>query len=309
MKRLIKIIMLAAAICCIASVQAQTIVKMKKTGTLGQMVGELRLDTCSYLAIEGKLNSADIRVLRQLAGYEEKGGSSGNLLMLDLRKAKFASDDEPFMELDASKEKLAGVIQPYKANESSTWIPSLNYLSSRLGKPIRSRSSLGDGGIFGRVYGSRRVIAYKPIYYLNHTLDVPLQVITTIKLQNDRESSAESESVFYAKNGIGDSLWKAIRKKGLERCKGHVLERREDGSCWLKVSSRKGNSPRSRSTNVSGCVSWLFPGRSSSRRMSMTKATRYYTSLARTCTYGIARRLRMTCRSNYGSKVAGASES
>ena len=112
MKRSIKIIMLAAAICCIASVQAQTIVKMKKTGTLGQMVGELRLDTCSYLTIEGKLNSADIRVLRQIAGYEEKGGSSGNLLMLDLRKAKFASDDEPFMELDASKEKLAGVIQP-----------------------------------------------------------------------------------------------------------------------------------------------------------------------------------------------------
>ena len=240
MKRSIKNIMLAAAICCITSAQAQTIVKVKKTGTLGQMAGELRLDTCSYLTIEGKLNSADIRVLRQLAGYEEKGGSSGNLLMLDLRKAKFASDDEPFMELDASKEKLAGVIQPYKANEYSTWIPSLNYLSSRLGKPIRSRSSLGDGGIFGRVYGSRRVIAYKPIYYLNHTLDVPLQVITTIKLQNDRESSAESESVFYAKNGIGDSLWKAIRKKGLERCKGHVLERREDGSCWLKVSSRKG---------------------------------------------------------------------
>jgi hypothetical protein len=71
---------------------AQTLVKIKKPGTLEQVLSQEQKDTCSFIVIEGKINSADIKVLRQMAGYPEDGSNTGKLFAIDLRKAKFVTD-------------------------------------------------------------------------------------------------------------------------------------------------------------------------------------------------------------------------
>ncbi|MGN0234041.1 MAG: hypothetical protein ACI4B5_06445, partial [Bacteroidaceae bacterium] len=65
---------------CVTGAFAMTKVITKKAGMLGTLLTQAQQDTCTALAIKGKLNSADIRVLRQMAGYKEDGCSTGQLL-------------------------------------------------------------------------------------------------------------------------------------------------------------------------------------------------------------------------------------
>ena len=53
--------------------RAHTFVVVKQAGTLGTLLTQVQQDTCTALAIKGKLNSDDIRILRRMAGYKEDG--------------------------------------------------------------------------------------------------------------------------------------------------------------------------------------------------------------------------------------------
>ena len=58
------------SICAMAMMlcHAQTTVRVKKAGTLETVLGASRQDTCRHLIVKGKLNSADLQVLRRMAG-------------------------------------------------------------------------------------------------------------------------------------------------------------------------------------------------------------------------------------------------
>ena len=90
---------------------AQAIVSVTKPGNLSKVLTSAQRDTCTQLIVKGKLNSADIRVLRRMAGYGTEG-RPGRLAVLDLHKARFVKDSEPFMVLDASECRLAGTAIP-----------------------------------------------------------------------------------------------------------------------------------------------------------------------------------------------------
>ena len=68
---------------------AQSLVKVKKPGTLNQILSQEQQDTCRSLIIEGKINSEDIKTLRRMAGYKEEGFKTGQLEILNLRKCEF----------------------------------------------------------------------------------------------------------------------------------------------------------------------------------------------------------------------------
>ena len=93
MKTSIRPTMMLAALLCVANTFAVTTVKVKQAGTLGTLLTQVQQDTCTALAIKGKLNSADIRVLRRMAGYGTEG-RPGRLAVLDLHKARFVKDSE-----------------------------------------------------------------------------------------------------------------------------------------------------------------------------------------------------------------------
>ena len=85
MKTSIRPTMMLVALLCATSTFAMTTVRIKQAGTLGTLLTPEQLDTCTALAIWGKLNSADIKVLRRMAGGD---GGDGHLGLLDLSKAK-----------------------------------------------------------------------------------------------------------------------------------------------------------------------------------------------------------------------------
>lgn len=227
---------------CGLALHGQTVVKVKKAGTLEQLTKELTLDTCKYISIKGKLNSADIRTLRRLAGYAGDGGKTGRLQLLDLRKAKFATDSEPFMELDAQEEHLAGVVQPSHIYMYSSGPKSLSEVYMALGSgKFPTRPGTFAGGLSGYDPASIRILRRKPIYYLGHTTDYSLKVRTFPQAQEDGGVKAmESESEFSFDSGISDSLWRDLCKEKINNYKGHTLERRADGRYILKATSRKG---------------------------------------------------------------------
>ena len=253
MKRSIKIIMLAAAICCITSSQAQTIVKVKKTGTLEQMVGELRLDTCSYLAIEGKLNSADIRVLRQMAGYADEGGMVGRLECLDLKDVEFVNDKCPFMTLDAAREHLAGTALPGKVKAYEQAVD--RDLLASLGTDYDSytdrmwRWKYEHMDKYVMWLRGETVLYYYPRFFLGHESNKGVQM-STVVMRNDefRHGSngdrltmvaRNSEGCYLFADGIEPDQWKEMRRRKILRFPGHRIE--ASGSKYtLSVSSVKG---------------------------------------------------------------------
>jgi len=81
----------------------ETYVNVNTPGTLSALLTNAQKDTCRSLVVSGKLNSADIRTLRQMGGYCDEGGA-GRLENLDLRNSGFVNDDTPYQILDAEKE-------------------------------------------------------------------------------------------------------------------------------------------------------------------------------------------------------------
>jgi len=77
-------------------------VEVKEPGTLSALLTQAQQDTCQYLAVSGKLNSADIKVLRKMAGAE----SSGRLKALDLKDATIASSETPYLTIRNAEEKI-----------------------------------------------------------------------------------------------------------------------------------------------------------------------------------------------------------
>ena len=253
MKRSIKIIMLASAICCITSSHAQTSVKVKKTGTLEQMVGELRLDTFSYLTIEGKLNSADIRMLRQMAGYADEGGKVGRLECLDLKDVEFVDDKCPFMTLDAAKEHLAGTALPGKVKAYEQAVDRNLLATQRTDyDSYRDRmwrwkyEQMDQSVIWMR---GLSVLYYYPRYFLGHDSRKSIQM-STVVMRNDEFRhggngeqlsmvSRNSEGEYFFADGIGHSQWKEMKRRKILRFPGHRIE--ASGSKYtLSVSSVKG---------------------------------------------------------------------
>ena len=87
--------------CFPVCLMSQTKVELSTPGTLSALLTDAQKDTCKSLVVTGKLNSADIRTLRQMAGYGDDGGKLENL---DLRNAGFVSDDSPYQTLDAEND-------------------------------------------------------------------------------------------------------------------------------------------------------------------------------------------------------------
>lgn len=97
-----KILPLIFVVFICTSINAQTLVKIKEPGTLGQILSHEQQDTCSFLKIIGEINGEDFILLRRMAGYitENDTDFDGNLQTLDLRHAKIVTGEEPFMVLD-----------------------------------------------------------------------------------------------------------------------------------------------------------------------------------------------------------------
>lgn len=211
-------------ILCAMMSSAQTTVSVSKPGNLSKVLTSAQIDTCTHLVIKGKLNSADIRVLRQMAGYGTEG-KPGRLAVLDLHKARFVKDSEPFMVLDASECRLAGTAIPdrYIANISS------------------ASPELRNGN-------DRAFFLYKPKFMLGYSRGEAVTEHTMPSVDFDHNAYApwlvnrESDGDFRFAMGITDSQWREMEEYGVTSFKGHRIVR-ETGHYMLHVCLLKDTFP------------------------------------------------------------------
>lgn len=211
---------------------AQTLVKIKKPGTLEQVLSQEQKDTCSFIVIEGKINSADIKVLRQMAGYPEDGSNTGKLFAIDLRNVKFVTDKNPFMVLDAKNEKIAGTALPSKIR----WWNSA-YASGPIETKLISLTATS---------GSRaqyRILGYMPFFFVNYNKGHAVKIRRHIMYNVDRgwgpTEIRESVGDFRFKDGITETQWKEMKDYELNKFIGHKIIKK-DRDFFMEVSLKKG---------------------------------------------------------------------
>ena len=95
-----------------ASSQEPVKVKVIEPGTLSSLLTQAQQDTCQYLVVSGKLNSADIKVLRKMAGAE----SSGRLKALDMKDATIVSSEVPYLTIRNAEEKILPNVSSVKVS-------------------------------------------------------------------------------------------------------------------------------------------------------------------------------------------------
>ena len=88
--------------CCPERTVANVVsVEMRAPGTLGEMLDEAGRDTIVCLSVKGGINGSDLKVLRAMAGRDERGhGTMGRLSVLDLSEAVIVEGGDAYLTDD-----------------------------------------------------------------------------------------------------------------------------------------------------------------------------------------------------------------
>ena len=182
---------------------AETRIRTHREGSLESLLTPMQQDTVTNLAIEGPINSADIRLLRRMAGYcEKEGDKTGRLRVLNLKDACIMADKEPYMVLDAAKE---GLEITSKRHPSQVQAPTV---MDRVGK---NRKSADDD--------------YENWYLIRH--DGPYNRHLLIKEADQDIRLAIGEE------GDTEKIRKLVQSRNMDRVKGHRLKWEADRALLL----------------------------------------------------------------------------
>lgn len=108
MKRLITTLTAMLMVFSMTAQKRQMSVTLKKPGTLAACIGDKNIKSVEKLTIKGQLNTADVILLRQMAGRDVAGKETegGRLSILNLRNASFAPDTACFVRTPKYKKNL-----------------------------------------------------------------------------------------------------------------------------------------------------------------------------------------------------------
>ena len=188
----------------------QDTIYVKKAGSLSALLSPERQDSCTMLVLSGKLNSADIKLLRRMAGYSENGEKTGKLKYLSLKDCSFVKDKEPFLIMDAQKEHLSG-----------TALPAV-VVTLQFGKGILSEMK-------------KTVRSYQPEFYLGHLTDE--RIWSETSTYKDIINSHVNEGSKPTLRNVGDyrfgfnmndAKWAEMKTLGIIKFEGHQIVRQGD---------------------------------------------------------------------------------
>lgn len=80
-----------------------TFVKVMEAGSLSSLLTQSQQDTCQHLIVSGKISSADIKVLRRMAGAD----GCGRLRVLNLMDVEIAPSEEPYLTIRRAEETVS----------------------------------------------------------------------------------------------------------------------------------------------------------------------------------------------------------
>ena len=193
-----------------ATCYAQTKVELSTPGSLSTLLTDAQKDTCRSLVVTGKLNSADIRTLRQMAGYGEGGGKLENL---DLRNAGFVSDDSPYQTLDAEKDCVVATFMSTRYYSNVLPEENIHYGSGGANGGLHTTNAYGDAA------------TYEPLY------------IIFGKEEKDTIEFKKENIVDFSAPLTGKDK-RRIDAKNMKRFKGHRLSE-TDGRYYITCSTKK----------------------------------------------------------------------
>lgn len=189
---------------------AQDTVYVRKAGSLSTLLGPEKQATCTMLVLSGKLNSADIRLLRRMAGYSQNNEKTGRLKYLSLKDCSFVKDKEPFMVLDARKEHLSGTALPAVVDTRQLGVKEL----SEMKKAIRS---------------------YQPVFYLGHQTDerILCETSTYLDIINSHvnegwKPTLQNVGDYRFGFNMNDAKWAEMKALGITEFEGHQIVRQGD---------------------------------------------------------------------------------
>ena len=212
---------------CVDKSFATTKVEVNTPGTLSSLLTDAQKDTCRSLVVSGKLNSADIRTLRQMAGYGEEGGKTGRLETLDLSDAKLVNDKEPFMILNAAKDSLALFLSAGKEVRTESYLGvSLqkfhhrDYDMYRRNMHWQKDSYVPAPGVM--TVNGESVCYYLPKCYLGFKEDDsnPCSHVNNREYKYRRPMSGFHYSFMF---GITEEDWKQMRRYKITKFRGHRI--------------------------------------------------------------------------------------
>lgn len=187
---------------------AATIVKVGEAGSLATMLTEVQQDTCRHLIVSGKLNSADIKVLRKMAGADGRG----RLRLLNLMGAEIVSSEAPYLVIPCAEDMIV-------PNLSSEYIlPTQIYW----GGPTKDIS----------MYASDDLPPVEETKYPGGRAS-ELRHANFVLLGNaDKTLNAQTKSQSI-------SQWDKITRQRL-KAKGHIVSKDKDGHFTYSAFTRKG---------------------------------------------------------------------
>ena len=193
------------AFCAILFAEARiTTIHNPYPGGLSQMLNPAERDTCSVLVVSGELNSADLKILRRMAGYtEQEGDMVGRLAYLDLSGARFKSDKTPYLYVDAELAHL--------------YLYQKNYYTSNLTDhfqppSIGSASAPGLGG--GDSWGYRKNFAVLNLYNTTDLYYPTSYRMTSREKKGIRFQSMRHIKGHHLKKVKGEWIWSSYIRKG-----------------------------------------------------------------------------------------------
>lgn len=187
---------LISAILC-NGITAQTTIKDFEPGNLMNIITQKQQDTCTALKVIGKINSADIKVLRKMAGCPENGNQKGKLRTLDLLHAEIVTDKEPYMELNSEDDSI--------------------YISSYVNSPKGSTHTINKNTWYhsnGTTHFSR---------FNDWSFATPIYIIG---IDEEKYNQLQkNEYPYLLTNAISKKDMKRIKRKGLLKLKkGHAVK-------------------------------------------------------------------------------------
>lgn len=125
-------------------------VALNRAGTLGQQLSDAEKGNVTHLVVSGPLNSADIKLLRKMAGAIDDGASNdswtgGALRILDLSDATIVGDKEPYLT-----EKASGTWHYWETSMfgSSSSVYSFDKMDEKMWRKFKSEIGTKQEGMF-----------------------------------------------------------------------------------------------------------------------------------------------------------------
>lgn len=193
-------------ICIVGMAQVSRTVEVKKPGTLSELLTDEEKASITELTLVGKLNSADVSILRRMAGAKDKWTKynwEGKLISLDLSNANFVKDNTPYYVSRTTPDYYISVNRSYSVYSNS----GISMSRSQYMRELEDNQN----------HGASNILASRD----------PARKLSKI------EQLQEGPQTFLLRD-VDDNKWKEIKRNGWNTFEDYYVEKADGDSAFYQ---------------------------------------------------------------------------